>query len=280
MNIKFYTPALGIEEDAFGCATFGFVGQENERMPGAVSFVTDVKGFLARGSYEDCLAQIPERPWQAGIVLLGNAGDENTFIRRLSKKVKAPLTGGGAAINPETGEKGLIAGGGEAAVLMIDDDRYACEVSCQNIHSDILGEHMLTLSGPRRLEKIDGKDAASWLRSEKAKLGLSPDDFEHLTFSDAQGINAHLSETDGRIFSGRDLGPRMLLRYAAPDCVQARIQAFYQDENAVVFGCAGLKGILSGPLNTKGVGLFMFGEVCGDGFGNLMLSKIRVRRRG
>ena len=49
------------------------------------------------------------------------------------------------------------------------------------------------------------------------------------------------------------------------------------------FGCAGLAGILDQPLDTKSLGLFLFGEVCmADGyaeFGNLMLSKLIIRRR-
>ena len=73
------------------------------------------------------------------------------------------------------------------------------------------------------------------------------------------------------------------LRYVPADQVLPRMRAFYDDKDAVIFGCAGLKGILPGTLNTPGTGLFMFGEVCTAGgvseFGNLMLSKLRLRRR-
>ena len=31
MKIKFYTPLSGIDDQAFGAATFGFVGSEDER---------------------------------------------------------------------------------------------------------------------------------------------------------------------------------------------------------------------------------------------------------
>ena len=58
------------------------------------------------------------------------------------------------------------------------------------------------------------------------------------------------------------------------------MRAFYDDKDAVVFGCAGLSGILDKPLDTKSLGLFLFGEVCmSEGyaeFGNLMLSKLRI----
>jgi hypothetical protein len=55
---------------------------------------------------------------------------------------------------------------------------------------------------------------------------------------------------------------------------------FYDDPAAIIFGCAGLKGLLEEPLEGSGLGLFLYGEVCTAGsvsqFGNLMLSKLRI----
>ncbi len=282
MQMRFYTPAYGVAEE-FGAASFGFAGAEDETLSNSVLFPYDIKGSIFCGSYEECLNQIPEQKWQVGIVLLGNAGDENDFVHKLAKKVNVPLVGGGAAINPVNGESGLITGRGQAAVFMINDERYSFEVMCENIHSDILGEHVISFSKPRIIEKIDGEEPRQWLCKKKEKLGLAPDDFEHLTLSDLNGINAHLSEKKGKIFSGRDLNERMYLRYVPERLVNSKMQKFYDDKNAIVFGCAGLKGILTDRLQTKGLGLFMFGEVCTkDGsseFGNLMLSKLRVLKK-
>ena len=59
------------------------------------------------------------------------------------------------------------------------------------------------------------------------------------------------------------------------------MRRFYDDPNAIIFGCAGLSGLLDKPLDTASLGLFLFGEVCmADGsaeFGNLMLSKLVIR---
>ena len=281
--MKFYTPSYGVDKDMFGAATFGFVGAEDERVSAMTVFPEDIEGVLVQGSYEECLQQIPDGKWQAGIVLLGNAGGENAFVHALAEKVQAPLTGGGAAINPCNGESGLIVGGGQAAVLLISDERYNIEVCCENIHHDILSEHDISYTNPRIIDQIDGQEATAWLREQKQKLGLSLEDFEHLTLTDSLGVNAHLSEKDGQIHSGRDLKPHMYLRYVPAEQVHSRMQAFYDDKDAIVFGCAGLKGILPGNLQTGGIGLFMFGEVCTkDGqseFGNLMLSKIRICKR-
>lgn len=282
MKITFYTPSYTAGED-FGAATFGFVGAENEKEESSVSFPYDINGDLVFGSYDECLDSIPDDNYKAAIVLLGNAGGENEFIHKLRAKLNIPICGGGAAIDPVSGKKGLIYGGKEAAVLLINDDRYNVDVVFENIHHDIIGEHKITFTNPRMIDTIDGCDPVAWLCDKKAELGLSENDFEHLTFSDKNGVNAHLSLVDGKICSGRDLMPDMLLRYVSPDDVDSRMRAFYNDGDAIVFGCAGLKGILHDKLNTAGVGLFMFGEVCSNSqmseFGNLMLSKIVMKKK-
>ena len=75
----------------------------------------------------------------------------------------------------------------------------------------------------------------------------------------------------------------MKLRYVKQETVYETMRAFYDDEDAIVFGCAGLSGLLEKPLDTKSLGLFLFGEVCTVNgkpeFGNLMLSKLKIRRK-
>ena len=75
----------------------------------------------------------------------------------------------------------------------------------------------------------------------------------------------------------------MLLRYVVHEDVYEAIRSFYDDPDAIVFGCAGLSGLLDKPLDTTSLGLFLFGEVCTvDGiseFGNLMLSKLVIRKK-
>lgn len=286
MKIEFFTPSYGVPTESFGAATFGFVGAENECLSSAVSLAQDLEGDMVCGSYDECLQRIDALGaghWQVGIVLFGNGGGENEFLRALAERVKIPFVGGGAAICPQTGRRALISGEGQVAVFLVRDERYDFEVLRENIHHEILGEHRITFTDQRKIDRIDGQDPVSWLNTEKAKLGLSVDDFEHLTLSDLSGNNAHLSLQEGEIRSGRDLEPRMLLRYVPKEEVLSRMQSFYDDENAIVFGCAGLRGILPEKLRTKGIGLFLFGEVCThegkSEFANLMLSKLRITKR-
>lgn len=282
MKISFYTPSYTSCPD-FGGATYGFVTSEDEKQPAMTSFSEDIEGKLVFGSYDECLAALPEGNFKAAIVLLGNAGKENEFIHKLREKLDIPLCGGGAAIDPVSGAKGLIYGGKEAAVFLISDERYDVSLSFENIHHDILGEHKISFTNPRVIDEIDGCDPVEWLHDKKTGLGLSENDFEHLTFSDKNGVNAHLSLVDGKICSGRDLANDMLLRYVSPDDVDNRMRAFYNDPDAIVFGCAGLKGILHEKLASEGIGLFMFGEICSNEqmseFGNLMLSKIVMKKK-
>ncbi len=281
MKLTFYTPSYK-NADGFGGATFGFAGAEDETLSLAKVFPEDVAGIAFCGSYEEILNTIPQTPCQAAIVLLGNAGGENAFIRALSAKVQAPLVGGSGAICPATGKSALITGGGEAAVFVINDERFAVSVISENVHHDVLSEHAITFDG-RYFVSIDGEDPIEWYNKKRSAFGLADADFEHLTLADTFGINAHLSLRDGRLFSGRDLSEKMVLRYLPKEKAQERIQAFYDDENAIVFGCAGLKQTLSAGVKTNSLGLFMFGEVCTvnghSDFGNLMLSKIKFTQK-
>lgn len=280
MKLTFSTPCAFCDDVL--AASFGFSGAP---APDAASLRTasvQLEGVLLTGTYEDILSAV-DGPNQAAIVLLGNAGGEDAFVQALQEKAACPLTGGAAAIDPVSGKAGLIAGGGEAAVFLVRDERYDVQVISQNIHEVILGTHEIETDGPRTFKTIDGEDALTWYNVQREKHGISLQDFEHLTFSDTLGVNAHTSVVGGRLVSGRDLEPTMLLRMVPAEQVFPAMDAFYDDDNALVFGCAGLKGILPKPICRDGMGMFMFGEVCTvDGiskFGNLMLSKLCITPR-
>ncbi|MBQ7255558.1 MAG: hypothetical protein IJS31_04860 [Oscillospiraceae bacterium] len=278
MKLSFVTPRQPLDGIEFGAASFGMVGCEDPTAANLRTFAKDLRGTVIHGSYRHCLENLPKKAPQAIIALLGNAGGENAFIGEVSRRMGCPITGGAAAFEDRMG---LIAGGGEASLFCIDDDRYEIAVSCRNIHTEVLEQCVLELEDARTIRTVNGEDAVAWYNQKRAQLDLAPDDFEHLTISDEDGINAHMSIANGKLISGRDLHTRMLLRYANPNDVQKQMQAFYEDADSLVFGCAGLKKILPAPLHTDGLGLFMFGEVCTVNgkadFGNLMLSKLTVR---
>lgn len=281
-NISFYTPDYSGIPEGFGCATFGIADVCDVYTDHAVQFPIRPEGIQFCGDYQTVLQQIqqsrPVNP-KAAIVLFGNAGNENVFVNRLKLLLNCPVVGGGAAINLQTGTAGLVSGGGQVNVLLITDPSLRIETDYCCIHDQILGKHTLTLQDSRTLLAVDGMDAKAFLAEKKKALGLPETDFEHLTFSDCNGVNAHLSMENGQIKSGRDLEEEMILRHIDHEKVYDKIAAFYDDQDSIIFGCAGLRGILDRDIPTKAMGLFLFGEVCDLGqtaaFGNLMLSKIR-----
>lgn len=285
--LSFTTTGCWDQAEGFGCASLGLPGLCDNSENRVRNYETPLEAAMITGSYESLLANAADaaKRWNihAAIVVFGNAGGENTFLADLQKIISCPMVGGGAAIDGATGRSGLIPGDGPAAVLLITDDRFTYEAKTQCIHDVILGECSVQTADPRTILTINGVDAAQFLREKKQELGLAETDFEHLTLSDLNNVNAHLSCVDGVIKSGRDVCEKMLLRYVPHEKVYDAMNRFYDDPEAIVFGCAGLSGLLDKPLNTPSLGLFLFGEVCTVGetaeFGNLMLSKLVIRKK-
>lgn len=284
-NLIFTTTGAWDGSNGFGCASLGLPGICSNEENGHAQYSDPIDGIVLTGKYDQILDQVAkcDQKILAAIVLFGNAGDENQFMLKLQRYVSCPIVGGGAAIDGQTGRSGLITGGGDAAVFLITDERYTYRAVTQCIHDHILGKVTLKTADPRTILTINGQDAAAFLAAKRRELGLDENDFEHLTISDLRNVNAHLSCIDGVIKSGRDVHEKMILRYVPHEKVYDAMRAFYEDDNAIVFGCAGLSSLLDKPLNTKSLGLFLFGEVCTvDGeaeFGNLMLSKLVITKK-
>lgn len=221
--LSFTTTGCWDLAEGFGCASLGLAGICDNSASRVVTYEKELEATALTGTYKDILTKLEAMPEDmqihAAIVVFGNAGGENGFMRQLQQKLRCPMVGGGAAIDGASGRSGLIPGGGEAAVLLITDDRYTYKAETKCIHDQILEECTLTLHDPRTIEAINGVPAAQYLADKKAALGLPATDFEHLTLSDMRNVNAHLSCDNGVIRSGRDLAETMLLRYIPHDRV-------------------------------------------------------------
>lgn len=282
-QLTFTTTGCWDEAAGFGCASLGLAGVCGNDAHHVASYPKQLEAEVLTGSYDQILSAAAGKTAQAAIVVFGNAGGENEFLAKLQQVLRCPMVGGGAAIDGATGRKGLIPGGGEAAVLLITDERYTYETETLCIHDCVLETCSLTLEDARTAKTINGEDAAAFYSRKRRELGLPETDFEHLTLSDLRSVNAHLSIADGKLKSGRNLTDTMLLRYVEHSKVYDTMRRFYNDPDAIVFGCAGLSGLLDKPLDTTSLGLFLFGEVCmADScaeFGNLMLSKLRICKK-
>lgn len=286
-KLCFTTTGAWDQADGFGCASLGLAGVCGNEENRVVSREYEAESVTLTGTYEELLngvrQTLEKQKVYAAIVLFGNVGGENAFIEKLCKLLPCcPIVGGGAAIHTD-GRKGLLTGGSEGAILLFTDDRYTYTAETLCIHDEFLGLCDVQAEDARTISKINGMDAAVFLAQKRKELGLAPTDFEHLTLSDLDDVNAHLSCVDGKIKSGRDVKPLMGLQYVPHEKVYDAMYAFYDDDDAIVFGCAGLSGLLDKPLTTKSLGLFLFGEVCTvkawAQFGNLMLSKLKIEKK-
>lgn len=285
-QLVFSTTGCWDQVQGFGCASLGLPGKCDNTKNEIAAYPIALEGEVLTGGYSEMLQKaaqvVAQKTVYAAVVVFGNAGGENDFLAQLQKIVSCPMVGGGAAIDGPTGRSGLIPGDGPGAVFLITDSRYRYQAVTQCIHDEVLETCTLTVADPRTILTINGEDAAAFLSRKKSAFGLADSDFEHLTLSDMCGVNAHLSIDNGVIKSGRDVHEQMILRYVSQDKVYEAMSRFYDDPNAIVFGCAGLAGLLDRPLNTDSLGLFLFGEVCTvDGvaeFGNLMLSKLLIEK--
>lgn len=284
-KLVFTTTGCWDSANGFGCASLGLAGKCDNSVSMAAQWPYSLDGIVLTGSYDCVLRSVSalQESVYAAIVLFGNAGGENEFLRQLQQYLTCPMVGGGAAIDGPSGRSALITGSGEVALFLITDDRFTYSAQTQCIHDQILERCTLKLQDSRTILTINGMDAAEFLTEKKRKLGLTASDFEHLTLSDLNNVNAHLSFLDGVIKSGRDLEETMILRAVSYETVYTAMRDFYDDPDAIIFGCAGLSGLLDKPLNTNSLGLFLFGEVCTVNgtaeFGNLMLSKLRIIKK-
>lgn len=285
MSFGFYGPLCKITKEIFSCMSNGFPDTPVETEEYRV-FNGNMKYVSRFGTYGELYdwAKSVGKQAKAAIVFTNNVGEENRFLKELSSILKCPIVGGGAAIGSDPEVTSIPDMSAQAGIYIITDENIEAEATFYNIHEEIIEECTLEFEG-RLLKKINGIAAADYLKHKKAEYGLPENDFEHMTLSTYENINVHLNKNDGiNIKSGRDLEEKMLLRYVAPEDVQARMESFIREEGAIVFGCAGLRGIMNHTFSCDNLVAFLFGEICSinghSDFGNLMLSKLRVTQSG
>jgi hypothetical protein len=92
-QLRFYTPGYdeSKEGDVFGCASFGLCDEKDwfaSDQAVCLTYGNEIKGILINSSLEEARGQIVAIPnkadVKAGIVLFGNCGGENGFMKFLS----------------------------------------------------------------------------------------------------------------------------------------------------------------------------------------------------
>ena len=291
----FWTPGHAPADDGqtFGCASHGIAAANLWRGPKEAAAAgwsgKGLRGEVLAGRYDEVLARLGQLAWKpaAAIVLFAQGVGVEAFLDRWHERFPGVLVAGGGAARGGGQARGeLLPAAADVVVLLIHDGQW--RVDTLNVH-DRTGQTVeFRADGPRTLTHLREASASDWLsaadffRAQQAACGRAAGDCESITFSDVSGRTVHVSFDGERLHTGADLPAdgRLVLRTVTRPEVARRLAAFCSEPNALVFGCAGLRGLLDAPL-TVGEGTltgFMFGElVTLDGqpkFGNLMAVRL------
>jgi hypothetical protein len=297
-QLRFYTPAYeeSKEGGVFGCASFGVCNEKKWHEPAEsvnLAFGKTLKGILINASLAEAREQITVIPnkadVKAGIVLYGNCGRENEFTNFLCTQLPdVPLIGGSSAFT-DNGKKGrLLPENNEFSALFLTDEKYSYFTEYCNIHSEIIKELSVEGTEPRHIKTVidAGKRVilSEVIREIGLQKGIMAGLHERVAVSDQYNRNIHLIPDGENYICGADLpeNRQIFVRYSCEDAFE-EIRQFYSCENALIFGCAGLKSILDNKTFVTGrntLGLFMFGEVVPIGkysnFANLTLARLQI----
>ena len=294
-TVKFWSTGHAPADDGktFGCASHGIATADLWRGPeeaAAVNWLENgFRGEVLSGTYAAVLAQLGQLGWKpaAAMVLFAQACGMETFLKQWQEALPGvPVAGGSAARATGQARGELRPAAEDVAVLLLAEGTWRAE--SLNVHAphDLAVE--FRAAGPRTLTHlraapaIDWRPAADFFRMHQTACGRAAGDCESITFSDAGGRNVHVSMDGNQLHSGADLPTdgQLVLRTVTRPEVAERLARFCATPNALVFGCAGLRGLLDAPLPVaKGtLACFLFGELVTlnyqPQFGNLMAARL------
>ena len=240
------------------------------------------------GRYAEVLEKLSQTPLvpQAAIILFSRGTGVEHFLERWQELFpKIPAAGGAAArgAGQEHGE--LLPPAEDVAVLLLTDGPWQAETL--NAH-DAGPTWEFQADGPRTLARLrqssygEWEPAAAVFRALQTGSGRGKEDCETITLSDSKGRNLHCSIAGDSLQTGADLPAdgKLQLRTTSRAAVAEKIRRFCAEPDALVFGCAGLRGLLETPFETGARSLagFMFGELVTlagrPQFGNLMATRL------
>lgn len=280
------TPRPPDDGRTFGCASHGLAAPDSWIDPATAAqaaWPAPVTGTVLAGTCAGVLEQLaaPRPRPRAAVLFFAQAAGVEAFLeacRRLLPGV--PLAGGGAALAPGRTRGEILPAAEDVALLLLDAGDW--RVDTLNCHEPLGAELAVEHGGPRTLRRVAGEPALAFLRREQATHGFAQDDFASLAFQDAEGRNLHSSPDGNGLRLGADLPAdgRLRLGTSSRARVTRQLAAFCQEPQSLIFGCAGLRGLLNAPV-IPGPGAlagFLFGEVVTPArhprFGNLMAAKL------
>lgn len=278
-------------EGTFGCASHGFAAKDVWREPNEAACAVWpplLHGKLLAGTYAEVLRAFADLSFNsaAAIVLFAHGAGVEEFLQDFQKQFPGlPVAGGGAALGAGQ-NAGELLPAADVAVLLIRDGQWRTDTL--NVHDPTGRSFEFRAAGPRTITHLREDKGGDWLpaaaafRALQADYGRAASDCESLTLCDAGGRNVHCRFDGDVLHTGADLPAdgRLECRVVSRADAAARLAAFAAVPNSLVFGCAGLRGLLDAPLPVAPGTLvgFMFGELVTlaglPQFGNLMAARL------
>ncbi len=293
-DFAFWTPGRAPAGDGsiFGCAAHGLAAPGQwiaPTLPASTVWPTRLNGETLSGTYADVLAQLERRTRKptAAVVLFAHGSGMEAFLEGWAARLPGvPVVGGAAARGAGQQRGELRPESADVAVLLIAGGTWRAETL--NAHDATAETFAVKPGDPRLLAELrrlpDGawEPAGAFYRARQRAHGVPESDCEAITFSDTDGRNIHCGLCGSELRSGANLpvDRRLALRTVSRADAAARLAAFCAVPNALVFSCAGLRGLLDAPLTVAPGTLvgFMFGELVTVAdrpqFGNLMAARL------
>jgi hypothetical protein len=290
----FHTPqhAPAHAEGTFGCASHGFAAKDVWREPSEAAYAVwppSLPGKLVAGTYAEVLRAFADLSFKpaAAIVLFAHGAGVEAFLEDFQKQFPCvPVAGGGAALGAGQSVGELLPQAADVAVLLIRDGQW--RVDTLNVHDRTGRIFEFRAAGPRTISHLREEKDGDWLpaatvfRALQVEYRRAEADCESLTLCDTNGRNVHCRFDGEVLHTGADLpvDGRLELRTVSRAVAATRLAAFCAVPNTLVFGCAGLRGLLDVPLPVAPGTLvgFMFGELVTlaghPQFGNLMAARL------
>jgi hypothetical protein len=285
-----HVPTKG--ERVCGCASHGFAAHHawfGLEVADAVDWPTALSGDVLAGSYAEVLGRLRGRPVKpaAVIALFAHATGMEAFLDECHSVLGAtPMVGGGAARGAGQTHGELLPAAADVSMLLITQGTWRAETV--NVHGATATALESRGSGPRSITHLRRKGLGDWqpaaaaFRALQAEHGRAGADCESISLCDRRGRNVHCSFAVDGLHTDADLpaAGHLMLRTVSRSEASGRLTEFCSVPGALVFGCAGLRGLLDAPIAVAPGALagFVFGElVTLEGqprFGNLMAARL------
>lgn len=297
LKIAFWNNLTGCGvRNLIGCSVHGFSTSKNWYDPDERIFACwnkELYGLTVSGSYSVVIQKIFELKIYPELCILffRHSSNIELFLKALTRALPNTkfIGGGSSRIANET--LGEISPDGEDVTLLIIP-QINFEIRTLNIYDETNIRVEIRRTTDRQFRELrplpNGKweNATDFLNLLQKSFKVGDKKFELITFSDEDGRNIHCRTDGNSIFTGANLPDDniLIVRTITEELAEKRVAEFVKDNNALIFGCAGIRSLLRKPVLPGRDSLlgFMFGELFIANndkvlFGNLMLTKLILK---